>query len=91
MIQHLLPKRSPLVCLAAGATPLGAYRQLVQRHKSEPLPFVERMHILKLDEWGGLGAADHGSCERCLREAVIEPLQIGNRYIGFDDYCRSHG
>jgi galactosamine-6-phosphate isomerase len=72
-----------LMCLATGATPMRSYELLAQRRQTEPQLF-DRVRVLKLDEWGGLPLADPATCESHLRQALIEPLGLAERYVGFD-------
>jgi galactosamine-6-phosphate isomerase len=78
-------RRQPaaLLCLAAGATPTRTYQLLAERHAAEPGMFA-RVRILKLDEWGDLAMADPATCERYLRDCLVDALGLGNRYVGFD-------
>ncbi|MGH9452799.1 MAG: galactosamine-6-phosphate isomerase [Terriglobia bacterium] len=72
-----------LLCAASGSTPTRTYQLLAARRKTAPHLF-DRLHVVKLDEWGGL-AMDHPStCETYLQEHVIRPLGIpSDRYIAF--------
>jgi len=72
-----------LLCLAAGSTPTRTYHLLAERHAAEPGLF-SRLRILKLDEWGGLAMDDPATCERYLRETLVDALNLGDRYVGFD-------
>jgi galactosamine-6-phosphate isomerase len=42
------------------------------------------VRILKLDEWCGLAMEDPATCERYLRDWLVDGLQMGDRYVGFD-------
>ncbi len=44
----------------------------------------ESARIIKLDEWGGLAMDDPASCEQHLRQALIDPLGLHERYVAFD-------
>ena len=72
-----------LLCAASGSTPTRTYELLAARKKIDPHLF-DRLHVVKLDEWGGL-AMDHlSTCETYLQEHVIRPLGIpSDRYIAF--------
>jgi len=72
-----------LLCCATGNSPTGLYEELAKAYRKNPSLF-QRLRIMKLDEWGGLGADHAGSCEYYLREKVIEPLHITeDRYLRF--------
>jgi glucosamine-6-phosphate deaminase len=79
-------EETPLLCLAAGDTPLGAYRRIVELQEKDPVDFG-RCLILGLDEWRGLTGADPGSCRRYLDEALLGPLRIPEERILFFDAC----
>jgi galactosamine-6-phosphate isomerase len=76
-------KPDALVCLAAGSTPQRAYQLLVDRGLQNP-HLLDRVRLLKLDEWGGLPMDDPATCEQFLRACVVDPLQADDRYVGFD-------
>jgi galactosamine-6-phosphate isomerase len=59
------------------------YALLGEHYRCEPKLF-ERMRVLKLDEWGGVAMDDPASCERFLRQTIVEPLELHDRYVGFD-------
>lgn len=78
-----LERRSDaLLCLASGASPRRAYELFTRRRAARPQLF-RRLRVIKLDEWGGLAMDDPASCERHLQEAVVQPLRLGRRYVGF--------
>lgn len=78
----LRPRADVLLCLASGDTPTRAYELFTRRNARRPRSF-RRCRIIKLDEWGGLAMDDPASCERHLQEAVVQPLRLGRRYVGF--------
>jgi galactosamine-6-phosphate isomerase len=82
LLDHVRRKAEAIVCLAAGATPMRTYELVAAQGVAEPGLF-DRVRMLKLDEWGGLSAGDPASCERHLRQTLIDPLGLGDQYIGF--------
>lgn len=73
-----------LLCPATGNSPRGMYAKLVGASKKEPGLF-NGLHIIKLDEWGGIPAKDPNSCETYLRENILDPLKIDDsRYTSFE-------
>ena len=82
MAAELSRKPSSLFCLATGSTPMRSYEILAQQGANKVRLF-KGMRVLKLDEWGGLNMADPASCEIYLRKALIDPLALGRRYVGF--------
>ena len=81
--RRLLERPTLLICLASGNTPRRAYELLAERGRREPSLFA-KCRIIKLDEWGGLPKDDPATCEHHLRTALIEPLNLNDRYIAFD-------
>jgi galactosamine-6-phosphate isomerase len=83
LIECLRHTPDALVCLAAGATPTRMYALVAEHYRREPKLF-ERMRVLKLDEWGGLAMDDPASCEQFLRQTLVEPLRLQERYVAFN-------
>lgn len=83
IVRQLEARPDALLCLATGQSPMRAYALLAARGQAEPR-LVERMRILKLDEWGGLALDDPASSETWLRQALVAPLGLESRYLGFD-------
>jgi galactosamine-6-phosphate isomerase len=84
IFNEIKANRNLLVCAATGNTPVGTYACLVKRYRQEPRLF-DAIHILKLDEWGGLEMNDPATCEFFLQNHLIKPLQISDsRYISFN-------
>jgi galactosamine-6-phosphate isomerase len=78
-------ERSPssLLCIAAGSTPLRTYQLLGEHYARNPAG-LNRLRLLKLDEWGGLDPGDTATCEHALRWHLVTPLGLEERYIGFE-------
>jgi galactosamine-6-phosphate isomerase len=73
-----------LLCLATGGSPVRTFEIIAAAGAASPGLF-QRLRVLKLDEWGGLGAETPGSCEAYLQEKVVKPWSIlRERYVGFD-------
>lgn len=84
LAKELRAKPNALVCLATGASPRRTYELLVARARNEPEHFA-RVRWMKLDEWGGLAMDDPASCERFLRDAILDPLGVPpERYVGWE-------
>jgi galactosamine-6-phosphate isomerase len=83
IIDRIRAKPESLVCLASGATPVRTYQLLAEEHAANRELFA-RARVIKLDEWHGLSGDDPGSCERPLREVLLDALDLRDRYIGFD-------
>lgn len=81
VIGELQRRPDLLMCVASGGSPLGTYRHLAGRCRREPTLF-SRLRVVKLDEWGPLGAADPASCEFYVRKEVVDPLSVApGRYL----------
>lgn len=83
LLEHLRAKPDSLICLAAGSTPTRTYELLAQHGGREPGLFAQSRWI-KLDEWGGLSMDDPATCERQLRDLLVTPLSVSDRYIAFN-------
>lgn len=84
LAEEIRTGRSPLVCLATGATPTPTYERLIARARTEPEAFA-RTRWMKLDEWGGLAMNDPASCEHYLRRLILAPLAVPpERYFGWE-------
>jgi galactosamine-6-phosphate isomerase len=84
IFNEIKARRKLLICAATGNTPVGTYACLAERYRQEPQLF-DAIHILKLDEWGGLEMNDPATCEFFLQNHLIKPLHIsGSRYISFN-------
>ncbi len=64
-----------VICLATGSTPTHTYELLAKGAKGEEKRFAN-VHIVKLDEWGGLPIDHPSTCEFYLRKYVLTPLGI---------------
>src|SRR5688572_15830401 len=83
LVHQLRRDPSLLICLASGATPARTYALLAEQGRTEPSLFSQCL-VLKLDEWGGLPITDPATCEYHLRTALIGPLEVSERYVGFN-------
>ena len=72
-----------LICAATGNSVRGLYKRLSAKFRDDPGPF-EKLGVLKLDEWLGIGEGHPSSCESYLREHLTGPLGISTgQFIGF--------
>jgi len=60
-----------LICFAAGNTPLGVFRELVDMHKRNEVD-LSSVYYTGLDEWVGLGIEDEGSCIKVMHDALYD-------------------
>ena len=72
---HITAKRGALVTLAAGFTPLAAYRELVAMQSRGEVNLTSARYV-GLDEWVGLGENDEGSCIFTMNGAFYKPAGI---------------
>jgi galactosamine-6-phosphate isomerase len=83
IVAELKQKPDLLLCASAGGTPTGTYERLAHKARSQPRLFGN-MHVLQIDEWGGLDPGHPATCEADLRTKLLDPLRIGkDRYFGF--------
>jgi len=64
-----------LLCVSAGATPTRTYEILAAQRTRQPKLF-DRLRVLQVDEWAGLGLGDPATCAADLRRKVLDPLRI---------------
>src|SRR5688572_21090476 len=82
-------RRDPgvLVAAASGSTPTRTYEllcDLLQDEATRSPGLLQRLRIIKLDEWLGLSMDDPATCETYLRRLLVEPLGIPpERYFSF--------
>jgi galactosamine-6-phosphate isomerase len=70
-----------LLCTATGNSTTETYRKLVGKKDAFA---VQKLRIIKLDEWGGVPAENPLTCEYYLRKKLIGPLHISeSNYFGF--------
>ena len=67
VLSELKRKKNLRICAATGNSPTGTYEFLARQYLNRPELF-EKLHIVKLDEWGGLPDTNPGSCEYYLQE-----------------------
>jgi 6-phosphogluconolactonase/glucosamine-6-phosphate isomerase/deaminase len=73
-----------LFCLAAGDTPRATYKKLALRLVQTGFD-TTGLRFVALDEWQGLAPDSPGSCQRFLRETLLDPLGIADgRAVFFD-------
>lgn len=83
IVDQLWRHRSLRLCAATGGSPTGLYKELAGEFRNQPDLF-DQLHVIKLDEWGGLDMAHPGTCETYLQQHIIQPLKIGgDRYLSF--------
>lgn len=83
-LKLVLPIEEPLICPASGDTPLGVYKELVQRAAYQKFP-TEKWNFVGLDEWVGLNYDDDGSCRNAMDTILFNPLKIIETHICFFD------
>jgi glucosamine-6-phosphate isomerase len=73
-----------LLCVAAGDTPLGTFRQLIWVAQGGE-PDFSRCRFVGLDEWLGMDRHDAGSCKQAVYQELLDPLGVGPDRIAFFD------
>jgi glucosamine-6-phosphate isomerase len=75
-------KKSSIICLASGHTPIGVFQELAKEIKQNNLD-LGNCTFLSLDEWIGIDPDDSGSCLTMLKKDCFEPLYIQPHQIEF--------
>lgn len=77
-------KPHAVIVLPTGRTPLGLFRQLIQRARSGEIDF-DRVHFVTLDEYASIAADDRRRLLSWLRRELLDPLDIASeRVVAFD-------
>jgi glucosamine-6-phosphate isomerase len=82
IIRQVNRKPDSLLCLAAGGTPVGTFRVLVQAAQAGKVDFSQ-VKFVGLDEWVGIDQSEKGSCFEMLSTDFFTPLQISRQQIQF--------
>ncbi|MFV0380972.1 MAG: 6-phosphogluconolactonase [Breznakia sp.] len=77
LVDELKIKASANFCLASGASPKKAIQKFVEEIKKENIDSTS-LFVTKLDEWIGIEKDDKDSCEKFLRDLIIDPLAMGD-------------
>lgn len=72
--------RGSTLGLATGSTPVGAYRELVRRHRNDGLSFAACRAFL-LDEYVGLDPADPQSYHATIRRELTSHVDIDDAHV----------
>lgn len=84
MIDCVIKKPEALFCIATGSSPSRAYEIFVELVDKRQIN-VQKLRILKLDEWWKVNAKDPSTCENFIQTKIIKPLNITSQnYISFD-------
>ncbi len=84
MVECVLKKPDSLFCIATGSSPTRAYEIFVELVNKEQID-VQKLRILKLDEWWRVDENDPCTCENFIQRKIIKPLNISSKnYIKFN-------
>ena len=84
MVECVRNKPDSLFCIATGSSPALAYEIFVELVNKEKIN-VQKLRILKLDEWWRINENDPCTCESFIQTKIIIPLKIPSQnYIGFN-------
>lgn len=87
MANALANKKDVNICLASGGSPDKAYQLFVEEVKEKNIDASDLV-ITKLDEWLGIARDSELSCEKYVRDRVLDPLQVKEEnYITFYPDC----
>jgi len=84
LIQIMQSSKQPLICVASGDSPVGLYKEIVERAGRKELDVTGWLFV-GLDEWVGMNGNDEGSCRYHLNHQLFHPLQIDDNKICFFD------
>lgn len=82
MLDECISNKNANMCLASGDSPKKAYEIFTKKALEKQLN-TSFLTITKLDEWVGIDKNSVLSCERFLREKVVDPLGLQDRFISF--------
>jgi glucosamine-6-phosphate deaminase len=68
------------IVLATGSSPMGAYEELVARHREGTFD-TGRLRVFQLDAYLGLGREDRRSLYRWLAESFLTPLHVPPEHV----------
>ncbi len=77
-------KPEACLCLAAGSSPVGTFRYMVEDARSGIVDYAG-CRFIGLDEWVGLLPTDEGSCRKLLQDELFTKLSIADTNIHFFD------
>ena len=72
------------MCLAAGSSPVGIFREMIALNKSGEIDF-SKTWIVGLDEWVGLGNDHPGSCYAFMYKNLFNQINVDPEHICFFD------
>ncbi len=79
---YILQKKTSLICLASGHTPVGVFKNLIKDVKEGSLD-IGQCTFISLDEWVGIDPHNSGSCLSMLKKDFFDPLKIPDTQIEF--------
>lgn len=92
MIDEIKANPKANICLASGSSPKLSYEIFTKRVLKENID-IKDVFFTKLDEWCGFEKNYEATCEKYLRDLILNPLGVNeNKYISFkpdsNDYER---
>lgn len=83
ILETIQSKKDANICISSGESPRLAYKMLVDDIKTQNIDYSD-IQFTKLDEWCGVTSDSLISCERFVRENIIEPLNVNeDHYLTF--------
>jgi galactosamine-6-phosphate isomerase len=82
LIEVMSHYQKPLLSPASGSSPLGLYKELVDRHQQNKFDHSNWL-FLGLDEWVGMSAETEGSCRYRMDHDLFLPMQVPQKSICF--------
>lgn len=83
---QVILKPDSVLGLATGSSPLGTYRQLIDRYKKGDVDF-DKVISINLDEYVGLSAKDEQSYRRFMNENFFDHINIRQENTFVPDGC----
>ena len=77
-------KPDAVFCLPSGSTPMGMFKILAEKSKAGKVDF-SKCTFVGLDEWGGMGPDDQGSCRYWIDRSFLKPIGFPDDQIIYFD------
>lgn len=84
LIEVMSMYERPLLSPASGSSPLGLYKELVERYQQKKFDHSNWLFV-GLDEWVGIGAETEGSCRYRMNHDLFFPMNVREEAICFFD------
>ncbi|MGI5960020.1 MAG: glucosamine-6-phosphate deaminase [Massiliimalia sp.] len=87
--QYINDNPNALLCFAAGDTPLGTFKKLIELQKQQKVNLSSVFYV-GLDEWAGLEKDVPGTCFQVMHDNFYHPANIpSDRFVVFHGDCKN--